>query len=141
MRGKCDTCEFFNRRGMTLPTLYHGTCHIRSVAGDGWPARSSTDHCGEHQEAVDTSSMDFHERYELENPRCHTCRFGRENGCHRHGPIDHFRWPATGGQTDDWCGDYERKPEPKPVDPPEDLPEVHSGERVEKSMERVEEPS
>ena len=68
MRGKCDTCEFFQK------LLDGGTCHIRSVASDDWPLRQESSGCGEYE------------------------------------------------------------PEPAPMNPPEDLPEVHTGTRVEKSM-------
>lgn len=69
--------------------------------------------------------------------KCDTCEFfkkifsPRDTGtCHiRSVPTD--RWPER--HKGDGCGEHQLKS--LQVDPPEDLPEVHSADRVEKSLE------
>ena len=74
--------------------------------------------------------------------KCATCEFYDSGRGRPHWGECHVRsagvWPST--FENDWCGEH--MPQSIQLDPPEDLPEVHTGTRVEKSMgERVEEPS
>lgn len=57
MRGKCESCEFFEPVRTWESALEDGesyslpsSCHIRSVDNDAWPERESYDWCGEWQE-------------------------------------------------------------------------------------------
>jgi len=51
MRGKCESCEFFEAMGNeeTDWQPFTSSCHIRSVEGD-WPRRFDWEWCGEHRE-------------------------------------------------------------------------------------------
>ena len=57
MRGKCESCEFFEPVRTWEGALEDGesyslpsSCHIRSVDNDAWPEREAYDWCGEHRE-------------------------------------------------------------------------------------------
>lgn len=75
--------------------------------------------------------------------KCETCEFYKKIFSPRQTGTCHIRsvasddWPLRNGT--DGCGEH--MPKSIQADPPEDLPEVHTVDRVEKSMERVEEPS
>jgi hypothetical protein len=45
MRGKCESCEFFE---ITYIGAEDGSCRIRSV--ENWPMRLTDSWCGEHRE-------------------------------------------------------------------------------------------
>ena len=58
MRGKCESCEFFDPCSITV--LYDGSCHIRSVSKtESWPLRCKDDWCGEHQEKEEEDNHDI----------------------------------------------------------------------------------
>ena len=54
MRGKCESCEFFEPYPVgvngTYDGTYDGVCTVRSPAGETWPKRYKVAGCGEHRE-------------------------------------------------------------------------------------------
>lgn len=51
MRGKCESCEFFEQyEDERASPVYDGSCHIRSV--EDWPPRFLGNWCGEWLERV-----------------------------------------------------------------------------------------
>lgn len=50
MRGKCESCEFFNLWAVEKRDTFDGVCVVRSPAGETWPRRYKSAWCGEHKE-------------------------------------------------------------------------------------------
>ncbi len=61
MRGKCESCEFFEPcHEDSSATIYDGVCIIRSPAGENWPKRYKVTGCGEHQEREEPVTKEVH---------------------------------------------------------------------------------
>ncbi len=69
MRGKCESCEFFELYPVGRQGTYDGVCTVRSPAGETWPKRYKVAGCGEHEEREERHGEELEACMDLINSR------------------------------------------------------------------------